>query len=506
MNKTKEKKNVWSSKYTFILAAVGSAVGLGNVWRYPTTVFENGGGAFFIPYFIAFITAGLPILILEFIVGSKFRGAGPLAYARISKKWEFLGWIPTMVAGMIIFFYVVILAWAVNFVAFAANNMSWGSDPVDFFMNDFLGATNSPLHLGSFNWVVVGILILLWGGTYLVASKGLKAGLEKFNNILLPLMLASLIGLLIWSVTLPGAANGLNALFTPDFSALTDPNIWIAAFGQIFFSLSVCMGIMITYGSYLPKKSEIVNTAFTIGFADVLISMIAAVAVFSILGYMATSQSVEVGDVATAGAGLVFMVFPAGFNLMGGFGPWFATFFFVCLLIAGLTSFISLLEAFSQPFVEKFNIERRKMFGITCGIGFLASLLYATGAGIHLLTIVNFVIDYFLTIGGFLQVICCIWLYKKAPEFKAFANEHSHIKLGIWWDIFIKYVFPVAIIFITGTWIHSFVTVGAGNFTRAVLIFVHGGTAVIIIGLSIVFSLVKWRKNINNYDQEEEIS
>jgi len=497
-------KNVWSSRLTFIIAAVGSAVGLGNIWRYPTTVFQNGGGAFFIPYFVAFITAGIPMLILEFVIGSKMRGAAPLAYARISKKWEWLGWIPTMVAGMIIFFYVVILAWAVNFIGFSFNNMSWGSDPVNFFLNDFLGTTGNPLVLGSVNWAVVVALVFIWGGTYLVASKGLKGGLEKFNNILLPIMVVMLIGLMIWSITLPGAQNGLNALFTPDFGALLDPNIWIAAYGQIFFSLSVCMGIMIVYGSYLPKKSEIVNTSFIIGFADVAISMLAAVSVFSILGYMATSQGVAVSDVATAGAGLVFMVFPQGFNLMGGFGQWFGAFFFISLLVAGLTSFISLLEAFSQPFVEKFNVTRKKMFAYTCGFGFFASLLYATGAGMHLLGIVNFVIDYFLTIGGLLQVICCIWIYKKAPEFKAFANEYSIIKLGAWWDIFIKYAFPVIIIFITGTWIHSFATVTAATFTREVLIFVHGGTAAIMIGCSLLFAFIKWRTPIDENLRENK--
>lgn len=498
MSKEKSNNNQWSSRLTFIIAAVGSAVGLGNIWRYPNTVFQNGGGAFFIPYFVAFITAGIPMLILEFVIGSKFRGSAPLAYARISKKWEWLGWIPTMVAGMIIFFYVVILSWAVNFIGFSLNNRSWGDDPVDFFLNDFLGTTGNPLVLGSMNWMVVLGLVVLWGGTYLVASKGLKKGLEKFNNILLPAMLVLLVGLMIWSVTLPGATEGLNALFTPDFAALLDPGIWVAAYGQIFFSLSVCMGIMIVYGSYLPKKSEIVNTSFMIGFADVAISMIAAVSIFAILGYMATAQGVPVSEVATAGAGLVFMVFPQGFNLMGGFGQWFGTFFFIGLLVAGLTSFISLLEAFSQPFVEKFDVSRKKMFAFTCGFGFIASLLYATGAGMHLLGIVNYVIDYFLTIGGLLQVICCIWIYKKAPEIKDYANAYSTVKLGTWWDVFIKYVFPVIIVGITGTWIHSFVTGGASAFSREVLIFVHGGTAAIIIGGSVILSVIKWRKNIDD--------
>ncbi|MCL1997056.1 MAG: sodium-dependent transporter [Defluviitaleaceae bacterium] len=498
----KSGDSFWSNRFTFVLAAVGSAVGLGNIWRYPATVFDNGGGAFFIPYFIAFFTAGLPILILEFTVGSKWRGAGPLAYARINKKWEFLGWMGTMVAGMIVFFYVVILAWAVNFLIFSIQGMAWGPDPGGFFFGEFLGATGNPIVLGAINWPVVASLVVLWGGTWLVSSRDLKSGLERFNVILLPLMFIFMVGLMIWATTLPGATAGLNALFTPDFAVLATPGVWIAAYGQIFFSLSVCMGIMITYGSYLKKNSEITNTAMTIGFADIGIAMVAATAVFSILGYMATQQGVAVDDVATGGAGLVFTVFPVAFNLMGAVGPWFATFFFLVLLIAGMTSFVSLIEAFSQPFVEKFNVERKKMFTITCIIGFFASLLYATGAGVHLLTIVNYVIDYFLTIGGFLQVICVIWLFKKAPEIQAFVNKNAYIKITNWWLIPIKYIFPVVVAAITATWVVDFIGGGAAAHSTEVLIIVHGGTALtMILGMAIL-PRIKWRRNIEDYEKE----
>ena len=490
------KQQFWSGRGAFILAAVGSAVGLGNIWRYPATVFNNGGGAFFIPYFIAFFTAGLPMLILEFTIGSKYRGSGPLAYARISPKWEFLGWIPTMVAGMIIFFYMVILAWAANFMGFAFSGMSWGADPTDFFMNEFLGATGSPLILGGVNWSVVLALLVLYGITYVVSSNDLKSGLEKFNKVLLPAMFISIVGLMVYALTLPGAWSGLDALFTPNWGELTNPQIWIAAYGQIFFSMSVCMGIMIAYGSYLPKKTDIVTTSLTIGFADIAVSMFAATAVFALLGYMATAQGVAVSEVSAAGAGLVFMVFPVAFNLMGPVGPWFGGFFFIAILIAGMTSFVSLMEAFSQPFVEKYNMDRKKIFAITTVVGFLASSLYATGAGIHLLTVVNYVLDYFLMIGGFLQVVACVWLYKKYPEFQAYLNPHGAIKLGSWWLIPIKFVFPVIVLVIVGTWIMDFLGGGAQAFPTEVLIFVHGGTAAIIIVASIVLSFIRWRSNI----------
>ncbi|MCL2852430.1 MAG: sodium-dependent transporter [Defluviitaleaceae bacterium] len=485
----------------FILAAVGSAVGLGNIWRYPFTAFDNGAGAFLIPYFIALLTAGIPILLLEHIVGSRYGGAAPVAYARASKKWEFLGWLPTMVAAMIIYYYIVILAWALNFVGFAATR-AWGDDPSAFFFGEFLQVPANPFEFGGLNIPVTIALLFIWILTYVACSRNIKKGLEVVNKFLLPVMFVSMVVLMIYGAALPGAGVGLTALFTPNFDRILDPNIWVAAYGQVFFSVSACMGIMVTYGSYLPKKTEMVNTAFTIGFADSLMSMISATAIFGILGYMAVAQGVAVGDVAAGGAGLVFAVIPVALNLMGDVGLIFGTFFFVCLFITGWTSFISLMEAFVAPFVVKFNAPRRKVYAVLCVSGFSISLVYATDSGLLILGIVSFVLDYGLALGGFLQAIAAAYIIKNLPELKAYANEHAIIKLGNWYDVCIKYIFPGIVIVMTGFWINAVVggRVGAVNYPPDVLLVFHGGSIAIMLAAIIYFTRTPWKTPI--FDQK----
>ena len=487
----------------FVLAAVGSAVGLGNIWRYPFTAFDNGGGAFLIPYFIALLTAGIPILMLEHIVGAKYRGAAPVAYARAHKGWEFLGWLPTIVAAMIIYYYIVILAWALNYVWFAATR-AWGDDPSTFFRVTFLNASSSPFDLGGLRIPIVIALLFIWATTYYACSSNIKTGLEVVNKLLLPIMFISMVILMLYGISLPGAAAGLNALFTPDLTRIADPTIWVAAYGQVFFSVSACMGIMITYGSYLPKKTELVNTAFTIGFADSLMSMISATAIFGILGYMAVAQGVAVSDVAAGGAGLVFMVIPVALNLMGDVGLIFGTFFFVALFITGWTSFISLMEAFVAPFVVKFNVARKKIYAILCISGFFISLIYATDAGLLLVGIVGFVLDYGLSLGGFLQCIAAVYIIKNFNALKDFANENAAIKLTGWYDFCIKYFFPTISIVMTGFWINNALAgrVGAVNYPLPVLLTFHLGTVLIMVIAIIYLTKTPWRTPI--FDEIED--
>jgi len=481
----------------FVLAAIGSAVGLGNIWRYPFTAFDNGGGAFLIPYFIALLTAGIPILLLEHIVGAKYAGAAPVAYARAHKKWEFLGWLPTMVAAMIIYYYIVILAWALNYIQFAATR-AWGDDPTAFFSQTFLNVSSSPFDFGGIRIPIAIALLFIWAITYFACSRNIKKGLEMVNKFLLPVMFVSMVVLMLYGISLPGATAGLNALFTPDLSRLSDPTIWVAAYGQVFFSVSACMGIMVTYGSYLPKKTELVNTAFTIGFADSLMSLISASAIFGILGYMATAQGVGVADVAAGGAGLVFMVIPVALNLMGNVGVIFGTFFFFALFITGWTSFISLMEAFVAPFVVKYNVPRKKVYAILCVSGFFISLIYATNSGLLLIGIVGFVLDYALSIGGLLQCIAAAYVIKNFQALKAFANENAIFQLRGWYDFCIKYFFPAIALAMTGCWINNALggRVAAVNYPPSVLLVFHGGTVLIMLIAIVYFTKTPWRTQI----------
>jgi len=496
------ERQQFSSKYGFIISAVGSAVGLGNIWRFPYVTYDNGGGAFLVAYFIAFLTAAIPILILEYAIGTKYRGATPLSIARMNNKWEFVGWIPTIISGIIIFYYSVILSWAMNYTRFAVDK-SWGEDTASFFFNEFLKMSDSPLNLGSINWPVALGLFVIWGSAYYFCSKRIDKGVEMLNKVLNPLMFLLVIIITIRGITLVGAVDGLNVLFTPDWLQLARPSVWIAAYGHVFFSCSVAMGIMITYSSYLPKKSEIVNTSFITCFTNSFVEIICAIAVFSILGYMALAQQMPVTEVAASGVGLTFIAFPVGINFMGGVGIIFGILFFICLVFAGYTSFISLLEAFSAPFIEKFNISRKKIFAITCSGGFIASLLFATGAGLVALDMVDYVVNnYGLTLVGILQAILCAWVVKNLPELQAHANAASYFKVGAWWVICVKYVVPIAIAanLLSAGW--GFITEGYDGYPASALWVYCGGTVLTIIVSVIVLTKVKWRTPIDEYEKD----
>lgn len=249
----KKSREQWGTKAGFLLAAIGSAVGLGNIWRFPYVAYSNGGGAFLIPYFFAIFTAGIPLLILEYGMGHKFRGSTPLAIARANKKWEWLGWWPIISAVIILSYYSMILSLAMKYLTLSFNKV-WGNDTNSYFYDEVLKVSSSPF---DFRGIIIPILIgitLVWLINWFICYKGIKAGIEKLSKILLPALLIIMIIIVIKGVTLKGASLGLNTLFTPDWKKVKDPKVWIAAYGQVFFSLSIATGIMMTYSSYLPKK------------------------------------------------------------------------------------------------------------------------------------------------------------------------------------------------------------------------------------------------------------
>lgn len=482
-----QNRQQWGSKAGFLMAAIGSAIGLGNIWRFPYVLYENGGGAFLIPYMVAMLTVAVPMLVLEYTIGSQFRGTSPLSWARIREKYEWVGWLPAFVAGFIMIYYSAILSWAISYFRFAFTG-AWGSDPNGFFFNDYLGLSDGPLHLGSVNIAVVAGLVLLWGSAFLVCSKRIK-GLEKANFILMPMLFVIMLIIIVRAVTLPGATLGLNALFTPDFSAMANPRVWLAAFGQVFFSCSIAMGVMITYSSYLPKDSELVNSAFVAGFSNSFFEVLCGFGVFGILGYMAMTQGLAVNEVATSGIGLAFIAFPAVFNTMGTLGTFMGVAFFLAIVVGGYTSLLSLIEAFISPFSDKFRISRRKAYGILCSIGFVASILFTTGAGLYILDILDFFMNQFgLVAVGFVEALLVGWVLKTG-YFREMANANSYFRLGKWWEICIKIV-PVVLGATMGWTIYDLIVKGYGGYPAFSLV-IYG---VLVVAVCFAFSFLLQKK------------
>ena len=438
----KNREN-WDSRYLFVMAAIGSAVGLGNVWRFPYVCYENGGGAFLIPYFIAIFTAGIPLMILEFSIGHWARGAPPKAFAKIGKKWEWAGWLSVLLPFAVATYYVVVMAWCFSYMIYSID-LRWGLDSESFFLVKYLGISNNPIEIIGISIPVLLGLIAIWFFIFIILYKGVKR-IGKVVAWTVPIPTILIIILTIRGLTLPGAIDGVAYYLTPDFSKLLDGNVWIAAYAQVFFSLGVAQGIMITYSSFLKKKSDLTNNAFIISLADAGTSFLTGFTVFSIVGYLAMSQGIGVNALGDkiAGPYLTFITYPTAISLLPFAASFFGMIFFIALLTFGIDSAFSMIEPISDGVQDKWKISKTKTTGILCLIGFLISLIFATSSGLYLLDIVDhFIANYGLVIIGLIECLILGWMYK-LYKLRDHANDVSEIKIGRWWDFLIKFFIPI---------------------------------------------------------------
>ncbi|KKK39350.1 transporter [Mesobacillus campisalis] len=439
-----ENRPQWGTRAGFVLAAVGSAIGLGNIWRFPGVAYENGGGAFFLPYLFALLTAGIPLLILEFTIGHKYRGSAPLSFARMRKGSEWLGWWQLAVSFVISTYYAVIIAWAMAYAYFSIDQQ-WGGDPLTFLVGDYLKVVDAG-QVGSLVPSVFFPLVIVWAITMAILFKGVKKGIEAANKIFIPALVLLFLVIVVRALTLDGAVEGINAFFKPNWDQILNGKVWVAAYGQIFFSLSIGFAIMITYSSYLPKKSDLTNNAFITGFANSSFELLAGIGVFAALGFMASQQGVAVDEVVSKGVILAFAVFPQIINELPAFSGLFGVVFFVCLTLAGLTSLISIVETYVAGFQDKFNVSRTKAVAIGAGLSALISILFATQGGLNFLDTVDaFINNYGVAFAGLVEIIIVVWIARELNNLRDHANEISDIRLGSWWNICLKYITPAVL-------------------------------------------------------------
>lgn len=457
------KREQWGSRTGFILAAVGSAVGLGNIWRFPYMAYENGGGAFFIPYLFAMLTAGIPFMILEFSMGQRHRGSAPKTLSIIHKKFEWLGWFQVGVAAVIAIYYVAVIGWAISYFGLSFTQ-GWGADTNTYFFSDYLKlGDNSPTNLGSIQWGIALAMTIAWGITYAAVAGGVKSGIERASKIMMPILFLMVIGLIARMITLPGALEGVTYLFKPDFSKIWALQVWAAAYGQIFFTLSIGFAIMLAYSSYLPEKSDISNNAFITVLLNCGFSILAGIMIFSVLGYMESAQGKGITDVVSSGVGLAFVTIPEAINLLPIpyiLGP----LFFFALVIAGLSSHISLVEAVTSSIIDKLGCSRRKAANCVVGIGFVISMAYATNGGLLLLDLV----DHFANNIGILasclvELVLMAWLMKISHS-RDYANKQSDFHIAVWFDICLKFISPAMLIIILTDKVDTLVTDGYGGY------------------------------------------
>ncbi len=457
------KREQWGSRAGFILAAVGSAIGLGNIWRFPYMAYENGGGAFFIPYLFAMITAGIPFMILEFSMGQKYKGSAPKTLAKIHERFEWLGWFQVGVAFCIAVYYVAVVGWAISYFVLSFNQ-GWGQDTNSFFFSEYLGlGDNSPTNLGSIQWQIALVMTVAWAITYAAIVGGVKAGIERMSKVMMPILFVLVLALIARMIFLPGALDGVNYMFKPDFSKIWDVKVWAAAYGQIFFTLSIGFSIMLAYSSYLPEKSDITNNAFMTVLINCGFSILAGIMIFSVLGYMAQVQGKALTDVVSAGVGLAFVTLPQAINLLPApyiLGP----VLFFALVVAGLSSLISILEAVVASVMDKFHWSRKKAANIVLGCGFIISLAFATNGGLLLLDLVDhFTNNIGIMAGCFIEILLMTWLVKIA-DVRKYVNGISDFSISTWFDVCLRFITPVILAVILVTKVHTLLTEGYGGY------------------------------------------
>ena len=435
MAQSAPKRETFSGRNAFIMAAIGSAVGLGNIWRFPYTTYENGGGAFIIPYLIALLTAGIPLLFLDYAIGHRNRGGAPLSYRRVSPHFEVFGWWQMMVNVIIGLYYAVVLGWAASYTYFSFTG-AWGDKPIDFFIGEFLKMGDIKNGV-SFEFVgmVTGPLIAMWIVALGVLSMGVQKGIAKASSVLMPVLVVMFMALVIYSLFLPGAAKGLDALFTPDWSKLSNPSVWIAAYGQIFFSLSIGFGIMVTYASYLKKESDLTGSGLVVGFANSSFEVLAGIGVFAALGFIATAQGQEVSEVAKGGIGLAFFAFPTIIN-KAPFGEVLGVLFFGSLTFAALTSFISVIEVIISAIQDKIRIRRGKVtFIVGVPMMLVSVILFGTTTGLPMLDVFDKFVNYFGIVAVAFASLIAIVANEKLGLLGNHLNETSSFKVGFFWRL-----------------------------------------------------------------------
>ena len=440
-----ENRPLWGTRVGFILAAAGSAIGLGNIWRFPAVAYENGGGAFFLPYLFALLTAGIPILILEFAIGHKHRRSAPGSLGQIRRGFAGIGWWQLVISFVISVYYAAVIAWALSYAVFSFN-LKWGEDTQSFLFGSYLKLADTPGQFGGFVPGVLIPLIVVWLIALFVLYRGVRKGIEVANKIALPTLFVIFLILVIRAITLDGAAEGLNAFFKPNWDTILDGKVWVAAYSQIFFSLSIGFAIMITYSSYLNKKSDITNNAFITGFANSSFELLAGIGVFSILGFMAAQQGVAVNEVVAGGVGLAFVVFPQIINTLPAANEFFGFLFFASLVLAGFTSLISIVETYIAGLQEKFGISRSKAVMIGGGITAIVSLLFASRGGLFFLDVVDYFINNFgVALAGLVEVIAIAWIARQLKDLQDHANSVSDLKLGAWWKVCLGVITPIVL-------------------------------------------------------------
>ncbi len=431
----------WATSAGFVLATIGSAVGIGNIWRFSYVAGENGGGAFLIVYALSVLLVGLPIVVGEMALGRRSRGDAVTAFSITSPRspWRFAGWIPVVGCTLILSFYAVVAGWALKYFIGAVTGTLWHTAETGFgaYFRSFIASNGEPL---SWQLAILGL-------TMFVVAGGVRAGIETANRFLMPLLALCVIALAVYSATLPGAGAGWRFLLLPDWDAVFRGSVLVAAVGQAFFSIGVGMAVFITYASYLGPTTRLPRSAAVIVAGDTFFAIVAGLAIFPAV--------FAFGMDPRAGPELAFITLPQIFLAMPG-GKFVGAVFFGLLVAAAMTSMVSLLEVPVASLVHRTRLGRRRAVlavGATAfGLGIPSALSFGLLSDIRFLDMGIFdlvdglVSNYLLPLGGILVCAYAGW-HLTGRDARAAAGLDG-TAMGTVWLWLLRVVAPATIVLV----------------------------------------------------------
>lgn len=437
------KRETWSSRSAFILAAVGSAVGLGNAWRFPGLAAKHGGGTFLIVYLVAMVVLGIPLLMMEISIGRKLRQGAPGAMRGLNKKLEPIGWAATTNAFVIATYYAAVFAWVIimaifsfKFAGLTGNTEGAG--------NLFAETTKTTWTVSGYSipWISLLAIVIAWALIYYCIRNGASSvGKVVKYTVFTPVILLAILA--IKGMTMPGAGAGLAQLFVPVSSAFADASLWVDAVGQVFYSMSIMMAIMFAYGSFLNEDSNIATDAIIIAVSDMAVSVLSGIVMFTTMSGTGMMNNMSDSGIATA-----FIIYPQAIvNLthIGWINALFGIIFYITLITLAIDSAFSIVEGVSTAISDKFKISPKKTTIGVCIAAGIISLLYMTRAGLAWLDIVDHWTNQFnMLIIGVLECIAVGWVFKPKRVCNEINRNTNKFRMNeTWFSMAIKFFCPI---------------------------------------------------------------
>uniref|UniRef100_A0A3B5M7W6 Transporter n=1 Tax=Xiphophorus couchianus TaxID=32473 RepID=A0A3B5M7W6_9TELE len=417
-----EERGQWGNKLEFVLSVAGSIIGLGNMWRFPYLCYKNGGGAFLIPYLIFLFTCGVPVFFLEVALGQYTSQGGITCWRKISPLFEGLGYGTQVIVTLLNFYYIIVLAWGIFYLYYSFSwDLPWSSCN-NTWNTDLSPSSGSEIssgidQMGSLNWDMALCLLIAWVMCYFCIWKGVKStGKVVYFTATFPYLM--LVVLLVRGLTLPGAGIGIQFYLYPDLGRLADPQVWMDAGTQIFFSYAICLGSLTALGSYNKYNNNCYRDCLALCFLNSSTSFVAGFAIFSILGFMSYEQNVPISEVAESGPGLAFIAYPRAVSMMPFSSLW-AGLFFVMIVFLGLDSQFVCVESLVTAIVDMYpTVFRRKnrrelfLLGVVL-FSFLMGLIMLMEGGMYVFQL----FDYYAASGmclllmSIFETVCIAWVY-----------------------------------------------------------------------------------------------